>query len=100
MSADAVDWSKKLDTEVKISGIAQNAKAGPLLMTAPDDAILIRGLSEWNETTVGKEVIVEAVVRRVPGYPKANASKSQSMQGRASDRDTWVLDLKHYQVVD
>jgi|SRR5262245_45554234 len=99
MSED-VDWSSMQDTEVNISGIAQNAKAGAVLMTGPEDAILVQGLSEWDTTTIGKKVAVEAVVRRVPGYPKAKVSGRILMQGTASGRDAWVLELKSYRVLD
>jgi hypothetical protein len=93
------DWSKSEGKEVSVSGTAANAKAGALLMTGPEEAIRIRGLSEWDEQTVGKQVKVDAVVRRVPGWPKAVES-DEAMQGTASGRDTWVLDLKHFEVID
>jgi hypothetical protein len=100
MSSDAVDWSAKRDTEIHIGGIAQNAKAGAVLMIGPEHAILVQGLSEWDTATVGKNVMVEAIVRRVPGYPKAKTSGGIPMQGTASGRDTWVLELKQYRVLD
>ena len=93
------DWSKSEDQEVSVSGTAANAKAGALLMTGPEEAIRIRGLSQWDEQTVGKKVKVEAVVRRVPGWPKADDS-DEAMQGTASGRATWVLELKDYEVID
>lgn len=99
MSSEQIDWSKLLDQEVSLSGTAQNAKAGPLLMLH-QDAILIRGLAEWDEETVGKEVTVNAIVRRVPGFPKAQPRGKQSIQGSATGRDTWVLELKDYKVID
>ncbi len=95
----SVDWSKSEDQEVRVSGTAANAKAGALLMTGSEDAILIRGLSEWDEQTVGKKVNVEAVVRRVPGWPQADDS-DEAMQGTATGGDTWVLELKNYEVSD
>ncbi|HRQ40314.1 MAG TPA: hypothetical protein PLD25_20575 [Chloroflexota bacterium] len=100
MSSDAIDWSTKRDTEINISGIAQNAKAGALLMIGPENAILVRGLSEWDTTTLGKKVMVEAIVRRAPGYPKAKVSGGLLMQGTASGGDTWVLELKNYRILD
>ena len=100
MSSKNVDWSKSLDQEVSVRGTAQNAKAGPLLMTSPDDPILIRGLDEWDAETVGKEVIVDAVVRREPGFPKAKGSGKHATQGTAKNRDIWVLEMKKFEVVD
>jgi hypothetical protein len=99
MSFEIPDWTKSEDQEVSVSGTAANAKAGALLMIRDDYAILIRGLSEWDEETVGKTVTVAATVRRVPGGPKADNSP-QAIQGTASDRDTWVLELKHFEVSD
>ncbi len=93
------EWSKSEDQEVSVSGTAANAKAGALLMTGPEDAIRIRGLSEWDEQTVGKKVNVEGIVRRVPGWPKADES-DEAIQGTASGRDTWVLELKQFEVID
>src|SRR5215212_9779147 len=98
MSSQGMDWTRLLDQEVSLSGTAENAKAGPLLMLSDGDAILIRGLSEWDEETVGKEVTVNAIVRRVPGFPKAQTSSKQAMQGSATGRDIWVLELKDFKV--
>jgi hypothetical protein len=100
MSSDAINWSTKRDTEVTVSGIAQNAKAGALLITGPEKAILVQGLPEWDTATVGKKVIVEAIVRRVLGHPKAKVSGGIRMQGTATGRDAWVLELKQYRVLD
>lgn len=97
MSSKNLDWSKLVDQEVTVSGTAQNGKAGPLLMTGPDDAILIRGMDQWDAATVGQEVTVDAVVRRVPGYPAADDS-GEAMQGTASGEDTWVLELKDHRL--
>lgn len=100
MSSGAIDWSKKQDTEVAVTGIAANAKAGALLMTGPEAGILVQGLSEWEEETVGKKVMVEAIVRRVRGYPKAKTVDGDLMQGTATGRDIWVLELKRYHVLE
>ena len=93
------DWSKSEGKEVSVNGTAANAKAGALLMTEPEEAIRLRGLSEWDEQTVGKKVNVEAIVRRVPGWPEADDS-DETMQGTASGRDTWVLEVKQYHVIE
>ena len=99
MSTEFLDWTSSENQEVTVTGTAANAKAGALLMIRDDYAILIRGLSEWDEETVGKTVKVEAIVRRVRGGPKADKS-DQAIQGTATDRDTWVLELKQFQVSD
>ncbi len=99
MSSEVPDWTRSEDQEVSLSGTAANAKAGALLMIRDDYAILIRGLPEWDEDTVGKTVEVNAIVRRAPGGPKADKS-DEAIQGTASDRDTWVLELKHFEVSD
>ena len=97
MNSEKIDWTRLLNQEVSLSGTTQNAKAGPLLMIGTDDAILISGLAEWNEETVGKEVTVDAIVRRVPGFPKGRSGK-RPIQGSATGRDIWVLELKQYRV--
>lgn len=99
MSSELGDLANSVDKEISVSGTAQNAKAGPVLMTGPNDAILLRGIPDWDDETVGKRVTVDAIVRRVPGYPKAEKS-DQAMQGTASGGDTWVLEVKQVQVLD
>lgn len=99
MSSAVPDWTKSEDQEVSVTGTAENAKAGALLMIRDDYAILIRGLSGWDEETVGKTVEVNAIVRRARGGPKADNSE-QAIQGTTTDRDTWVLELKHFEVID
>ena len=99
MSSEKQDWNKSLDREVNVRGTAQNAKAGPLLTIGAEDAILIRGMDQWDPEVVGKEVLVEAVVRRVPGFPKASPAGKRTMQGSATGRDIWVLELKSYKIL-
>lgn len=99
MSTEIPDWTKLEDQEVSLSGTAENAKAGALLMIRDDYAILIRDLSRWDEETVGKTVNVEAIVRRARSGPKADKS-DEAIQGTASNRETWVLELKQFEVID
>jgi hypothetical protein len=100
MSSEKIDWSTKVDTEVKLTGIAQNAKAGPVLMTGPEEAILVQRLAQWDEKHVGKKVAIRAILRRVQGYPKAKRVAGQTTQGTASGADTFALELKDYRVLD
>ncbi|GEM_PF-4404995 len=93
------DWSKSENQEVNVTGTAENAKAGALLMLDPERPILLRGVPDWDEQTVGKRVNVEAIVRRVPGYPQADDS-DEAIQGTASGRDIWVLEVKQYRMVE
>jgi hypothetical protein len=99
MSSEIPDWTKSENQEVSVTGTAENAKAGALIMIRDDYAILIRGLPEWNEETTGKTVKVDAIVRRAPGGPKADNSE-KAIQGTTTDRDTWVLELKQFQLID
>ena len=99
MSSETPDWSKSLDQEISVRGTAQNAKAGPLLMIGAEDAILIRGMDQWDAEVIGKEVVVEAFLRRVPGFPKASPAGKRTMQGSATGRDIWVLELTDYKIL-
>ena len=99
MSSEIPDWTRLENQEVSLTGRASNAKAGALLLIRDDYAILIRDLSRWDEETFGKTVNVNAIVRRAPGGPKADKS-DEAIQGTASDRDTWVLELKQFRVID
>jgi hypothetical protein len=44
-------------------------------------------------------VSVKAIVRRVPGLPQADDS-DEAMQGTATDRDMWVLEVQQYHVIE
>lgn len=99
MSSEMRDWSKSENQEVEVTGTAENGKAGALLMYEPERPILLRGVPEWDDETVGKRVSVTAIVRRVPGFPQADDS-DEAMQGTASGADTWVLEVKQYRVID
>lgn len=99
MSSEIPDWGKSENQEVDVTGTAENAKAGALLMLEPERPILLRGVPEWDEETVGKKVNVKATVRRVPGFPQADDS-DQAIQGTASGRDIWVLEVKQYHVLE
>jgi len=99
MSSEKRDWSKSENEQVSVSGTAQNAKAGALLMIGGEHPILLQGVSDWDEETVGKEVKVEAIVRRMPGFPEAEDT-DEEIQGTATGRDIWVLEVKHYHVLD
>jgi hypothetical protein len=99
MSSQIRDWSKSENQEVDVTGTAENAKAGALLMLEPERPILLRGVSEWDDETLGKRVKVKAIVRRVPGFPQADDS-DEAIQGTASGGDTWVLEVKQYHVIE
>jgi hypothetical protein len=95
-----MDWSKKANTSVTVRGVARNAKAGALLMAEGGSAILVSGIDEWNEQTVGRQVSVDAVVRRAPGYAVAGGSGATTSQGRATDREIWVLELERFRLLE
>jgi hypothetical protein len=99
MSSEIRDWSKSENQEVEVTGTAENAKAGALLMLEPERPILLRGVHDWDEVTVGKRVNVTAIVRRVPGFPQADDS-DEAMQGTAIGKDTWVLEVKQFHVIE
>ena len=99
MSSEIPDWNKSENQEVDVTGTAANGKAGALLMHAPERPILLRGVPDWDERTVGKRVNVKAVVRRVRGFPQAEDS-DEAMQGTTSGRDIWALEVKQYHVVE
>ena len=97
MSADKRDWTE--NEEVSVTGTAANAKAGAVLMIGPEHATLLRGVDDWDEETVGKKVNVDAIVRRQPSFPEAEDS-DEAIQGTASGRETWVLEVKQYRVIE
>ena len=99
MNGEIRDWSQFENQDIEVTGTAENAKAGALLMLEPERPILLRGVPDWDEETVGKRVNVKAIVRRVPGYPQADDS-DEAIQGTASGRDTWVLEVTQYHVVE
>lgn len=94
------DWSKDENQEVMATGTAQNAKAGPLLLVDGTHPILLTGIPDWDDETVGKQVNVEAIVRREPAFPAADETDDtdEMMQGTASGGDQWVLEVKSFRV--
>jgi len=97
MSADKSDWTE--NEEISVTGTGANAKAGALLMLGPEDAILLRGVDDWDEETVGKKLSVDAIVRRRPSFPEAEDS-DEAIQGTATGGETWVLEVKQYRVIE
>ena len=94
------DWSRDENQAVTATGTAQNAKAGPLLIVDGDDAILLAGIGDWDEETVGKQVKVEAIVRREPAFPAMKPANKEAMQGTAHGGDQWVLEVTSLHVSD
>jgi len=92
------DWSKDENQQVTVNGTAQNAKAGPLLLVDGAHPILLTGISDWDDAMVGKQVQVEAIVRRQPAFPAIDETDDEEMQGTASGGDQWVLEVKSFHV--
>lgn len=94
------DWSKDENQQVTVNGTAQNAKAGPLLLVDGAHPILLTGISDWDDETVGKTVEIEAIVHREPAFPATDETDdtNEMMQGTASGGDQWVLEVKSFRV--
>lgn len=92
------DWSKDENQAVTATGTAENAKAGPLLVVDGEYPILLTGIPEWEDEAVGREVKVEAIVRREPAFPARNDADDEAMQGTTRGGDQWVLEVKNFAV--
>jgi hypothetical protein len=94
------DWNMEENEQVTLSGTAENAKAGPLLLIDGTDPILLTGISEWADDTAGKQIVVEAIVRRERAFPAMDHTNEEEMQGTASGGDQWVLEVKSFRVTE
>ena len=95
------DWGKDENQQVTMNGVAENAKAGPLLLVDGTHPILLEGIDDWGDETVGKEVAVEAIVRRQPSFPAMNDTDDrEEMQGTATGGDQWVLEVTSFKITN
>ena len=94
------DWSPDENKEVTVNGTAENAKAGPLLLIDGTHPILLTGIPEWDDDTAGKQIVVEAIVRRERAFPAMDHTNEEEMQGTASGGDQWVLEVKSFRVTE
>jgi len=94
------DWSKDENQQVTVKGVAENAKAGPLLLVDGTHPILLEGISDWDDAKIGRQVEVEAIVRRRPSFPAMDDEDEEEMQGTASGGDQWILEVRTFKVTN
>jgi hypothetical protein len=65
-----------------ISGKAENAKAGAVLVADDGRELYVEGLSAWGRESIGKRVTLTGIVQRKGIYPEARAdADGQEQQG-------------------
>ena len=94
------DWTRDENQVVTVRGTAENAKAGPLLLIDGTHPIFLTGIPEWDDDTAGKQIEVEAIVRREPALPAADhTDEKEEKQGSAGGRDQWFLEVHSFRVI-
>jgi hypothetical protein len=68
------------ESPVTITGTAENAKAGAILVTAGDRPVYVEGLRAWPAEDLGKELTLTGFLRRKRIYPEATPER-QGMVG-------------------
>lgn len=64
-----------------ISGTAENAKAGAVLVAGDDSLTYVEGLSRWPENLMNKRVTLTGIVRRRAIFPAVQEVEGGEMQG-------------------
>ena len=64
-----------------ISGTAENAKAGAVLVADDGSPTYVEGLSEWPEHLLNKNLSLTGIVKREGFYPQAQQFADGEMQG-------------------
>lgn len=64
-----------------ISGIAENAKAGAVLVAPDGSPTYVEGLSEWPENLLNKRVTLTGVVQRQSIFPPVQEVEGGEIQG-------------------
>jgi len=64
-----------------ISGIAENAKAGAVLVASDGSPTYVEGLSEWPENFLNKRVTLTGVVQRQSIFPPVQEVEGGEIQG-------------------
>jgi len=98
MNPDSIDLEKVLDSQVTISAVAHNAKAGAVVMTDQNEVIYLRDLREWQDALLGRRVLIEGVLRRQHVYPEVRTEDGAISQGISGKQ--WIIDVKHYRLID
>ncbi len=85
------DLTAKLNEQIKISGSAENARLGAIVMTEDFTPIFLSGINEWDNNIEGKSVVVTGVLRRKLLAPKATVGTNGEISHGVGG-DSYVLE--------
>ena len=81
----------KLNEQIKISGTAENARLGAIVMTEDFTSIFLSGINEWDNNVEGKSVVVTGLLRRKLLAPKATVGPNGEISHGVGG-DSFVLE--------
>lgn len=85
------DFATKLNEHINISGIAQNARFGAIIMIEDFTPVFLEGIQEWDSEIVDKSVIVTGVLRLKLLAPKAIVSPNGEVSHGVGS-DSYILE--------
>lgn len=88
--------SNDIGREVQIKGVAGNAKAGAVLISADGEVVYLRGVSGWEARFIGKRIVAEGVLHRDRIFPDVAEDGATLNQGMPAV--PWSLVMKSFRL--
>lgn len=94
MKAEQSDLAASVDRHVTLRGVAEDAKAGAVLVTDADETIYLHGKRSWEDELLGRRVAVDGTLRLGRIYPGVTTAEGASQQGIRDEH--WYLEVENY----
>ena len=76
-------------SEIKVTGIAKNGKAGAILLTSEDEVYYIEGVHSWEEAIYNKKIEVTGKIQQETFEEEAlKNEKGEYSQGMMGEKKT------------
>lgn len=93
------DLAKRVNTEVVLTGEAQNAFSGAILLLENRSPIYIAGLDEWPPDLYGKTLEVKGILRDKKLAPDPVVDADGAVSHGKLGRD-WVIDGAQWRLIE
>ena len=87
-----VELEKNIGQTITISGIAKEAKGGPVVITLDNNVVYVKGLDSWSPDRLNNRVSVKGVLKKEQFIPQAKIDKNGGISSGATG-DQYVLEL-------
>ncbi|MHA2224792.1 MAG: hypothetical protein ACXAC8_06285 [Candidatus Hodarchaeales archaeon] len=87
-----VKLEKNIGQTITLSGIAKEAKGGPVVITIDNNVIYVKGLDSWSPDLVNNRVSVKGVLKKEQFIPHAKIDENGGISSGATG-DQYVLEL-------